>query len=125
MVGSQIAKILREKGIYISDSWLTQCLEYLKTRGVQNSITSLTERVFQLFLMADYHDIFDPSATLTIPENIANLKSFMYPTSLVFQIDEFINVASSHEQKENNSGPKLFKYYLTNGIKKVNLFVSI
>lgn len=118
-----VETILRNQGIVISLDWINGGYEYLQTKGPISSTDNkeIADKLFRLLLDSD---LYEATAALTkgvLGDGIDNvIKDKLQPNQMILQIDEFINVALSHEQRINNDNTKrLHKFFLTDGKRKV------
>ena len=121
-----VMKILINKGIHnVSSHWLSQAIEYSKSKTcyeIAADENELANQIYNMFLFSDYHEIYNDSNMNIMNKflTIDNNNKVCVSTPTIFQIDEVLNVGSSHDQKKSGSCPRLLKLFLSIGNLKVD-----
>ena len=118
-----VESILRNQGLMISLNWINGAYEYLQTKGPISSTDNkdIADKIFRLLLDSDLYEATAALSVGVLGNGISNvIKDKLQPNNMILQIDEFVNVAISTEQRNNNDNTKrLHKFFLTDGKTKV------
>lgn len=121
-----VLSTLKDKGIYVSREWVSQCIAHIKSKNPTAPATEMSDRVFQHFLTTDYRDCCseEVNAGNVILASINAADKAIIQSSVVLQIDEIVNVGASREHRNTNTS-RLLKLYLTNGKTNVSYSIAI
>ena len=108
MSATSIDSKLKQRGVFVSVSWVQEVLSFLNQQG--NSAPSVDD-VFQQFLYSDLRNCGLGCA----PKNLSDKHKFTLAGPYVFQVNEIFNAGEALESRQEESSSRNLKLALTDG----------